>query len=71
MSETKKNSQKKHPVYNNEKLVLQIKRILDMTNHRLILSFLFNIIKFEVVLSAKKLLVMRETAVNSFYVFFF
>jgi hypothetical protein len=64
MSKTKKNSQKNHPVYNNEKLVLQIKRILDMTNRRLIPSFLFNIIKFETVLSVKKLLVMRETAVN-------
>jgi hypothetical protein len=64
MSKTKKNSQKNHPVYNNEKLVLQIKRILDMTNRRLILSFLFNIIKFETVFPVKKLLVMRETAVN-------
>ena len=64
MSKTKKNSQKNHPVYNNEKLVLQIKRISDMTNRRLIPSFLFNIIKFETVLPVKKLLVMRETAVN-------
>jgi len=63
MSKTKKNSQKNHPVYNNEKLVLQIKRISDMTNRRLIPSFLFNIIKFETVLPVKKLLVMRETAV--------
>jgi hypothetical protein len=64
MYKTKKNYE--HPVYNNEKLVLQIKRILDMTNRRSIPCFLFNIIKIEVVLSAKKLLVIRHTALNLF-----
>jgi hypothetical protein len=66
MSKIKKYSQKKKPVYNNEKLVLQIKRILDITNRRLIPSFLFNIIKFEVVLSVKKLVLIRDTALNLF-----
>ena len=66
MSKIKKYSQKKKTVYNNEKLVLQIKRILDITNRRLIPSFLFNIIKFEVVLSVKKLILIRDTALNLF-----
>ncbi len=53
-SKSDKYHQKKNPVYTNHEEVIKIKQIIDMTNRYLIPAYLFNIIKFQTIITNNK-----------------